>query len=215
MTVPRFSGSTRFWIAILAAGLLVSMASLAADNPPVKGKTPAGTPAMDEQTQQMMAMMEKMGAPGPEHAQLMKLAGNWKATTKSWMGPGDPIINEGISVRKAVLGGRFLMEQVKSTFNNKPFEGMGLTGYDNQQKKYISFWVDSMGTMMMTSEGTMDASGKVLTMTSDMLDPASGQKSPVKMVSTFVDSNNEKFEMFASQGGQEMKMMEITYTRTQ
>jgi uncharacterized protein DUF1579 len=214
MKVRRHSAS-KYWLAILATGLLVSLAALAADNPPSKAKAPAGAPAMDEATQQMMAMMEKMGAPGPEHAQLMKLAGNWKATTKSWMGPGDPMVSQGTATRKPILGGRFLMEQVKSTFNNKPFEGMGLTGYDNQQKKYVSFWVDNMGTMMMTSEGTMDATGKVLTWTTEMPDPASGQKSPMRMVATFVDANNEKFEMFASQGGQEMKMMEITYTRTQ
>ncbi len=30
-----------------------------------------------------------------------------------------------------------------------PFEGMGIDGYDNLAKQYVSTWVDNMGTGIM------------------------------------------------------------------
>ena len=213
MTVRNVSVTKRVLLSLVVAGLAMSLAVLAADKPVEKGKAPAAAPAMDEQMKQMMEMMEKMGTPGPQHADLMKLAGKWKVVTKSWMGPGDPMVTEGTAAYKPVLGGRFLMEEVHGVFMDKPFEGMGLTGYDNQHKEYVGTWMDNMGTMIMTSHGSMDASGKVLTMTSEFDDPATGQKSPVRMVTTFMDPNTKKFEMFENHGGQEVRSMEITYTR--
>jgi len=34
-----------------------------------------------------------------------------------------------------------------------PFEGMGLDGYDNASKEYISIWIDNMGTGIMYMKG--------------------------------------------------------------
>jgi hypothetical protein len=195
---------------MLAAAMVIPAMALAAEKP---ASTKAAAPAVPPEMQQMMEMMEKLGAPGPQHAELMKGAGKWKAVTKTWMGPGDPVVTEGVSMSKATLGGRFLMDEYKGTFMSKPFEGVGLTGYDNQRKEYIGFWFDTMSTHAMTSRGSMDASGKVLTMMSEFEDPGTGEKAPVKMVTTFVDPNTRRFEMYENQGGQEVKSMEITYTR--
>ena len=59
------------------------------------------------------------------------------------------------------LGGRFLEERVQSSFMGQPFSGIGYTGYDNVKKKYVSTWMDNMGTMIMVMEGTPDPAGKV------------------------------------------------------
>ena len=46
----------------------------------------------------------------------------------------------------------------------KTFEGVGLTGYDNQTKKYTSTWMDSMSTTLHVMEG---ASGDDNTITQE------------------------------------------------
>ena len=210
MRWTREGGRRMIFAGMLAAALVLPAMALAAEKP---ASTKSAAPAMPPEMQQMMAMMEKMAAPGPQHAELMKQAGKWKTVSKMWMGPGDPMVSEGTTVSTPTLGGRYLMDQFKGTFMNKPFEGMGFTGYDNQHKEYVGVWFDTMGTSTTVSHGTMDASGKVLTMTADMEDPTTGTKAPVRMVTTFIDANSHRFEMFESHDGQEVKTVEITYTR--
>jgi len=210
MSWTRENGRKMVFAGVLAAALVISAMAQAAEKP---ASTKTAAPAVPAEMQQMMDMMAKMGAPGPQHAELMKQAGHWKTVSKMWMGPGDPITSEGTTVSTATLGGRFLMDQFKGTFMNKPFEGMGFTGYDNMHKEYVGVWFDSMGTGATVSHGTMDAAGKVLTMTADMDDPTTGTKAPVRMVTTFMDANSHRFEMFENHNGQEVKTVEITYTR--
>ena len=45
-----------------------------------------------------------------------------------------PTESVGTVERELMLGGRVLAEKVRSTYMNKPFEGYGLTGYDNVSK---------------------------------------------------------------------------------
>jgi hypothetical protein len=209
MSVWSVSLSKRWLMGILLAVIAFSPAALAADTPAGKSQAPPTKAQMDE----MMAALEKMAAPGPQHTELMKNAGNWNAVIKSWMSPGDPVVTKGSATYKPILGGRFLMEDYKGIMMDKPFEGFGITGYDNTKKEYINVWMDSLGTMMIFGRGTMDASGKVLTMNSQWEDPVTGETASMRMVTTFVDANTKKFEMYGTHGGQETKEMEITYTR--
>ena len=64
-----------------------------------------------------------------------------------------------------MLDGRFLEQKMSSeAVGDLPaFEGFGLLGYDNYGKRYQSLWCDTMSTVMMTSEGTPDQSGKMIT----------------------------------------------------
>ena len=58
--------------------------------------------------------------------------GRWEFTGKFWMDPTEPPPESvGTVVRELMLGGRVLAEKVRSTYMDKPFEGYGLTGYDN------------------------------------------------------------------------------------
>ncbi|MCI0568331.1 MAG: DUF1579 domain-containing protein [Acidobacteria bacterium] len=209
MSVQSVSTLNRWLTAILVAASVLSLAAVAADTPAGKSQTPPTKAQMDE----MMAAWEKMATPGPQHAELMKNAGSWNAVIKSWMSPGDPVVTKGSANYKPILGGRFLMEEYKGIMMDKPFEGFGITGYDNTKKEYTNVWMDSMGTMMIFARGTMDASGKVLTMTSQWEDPVTGEVAAMRMVTTFVDASTKKFEMYGTHGGQEAKEMEITYTR--
>jgi Protein of unknown function (DUF1579) len=196
------------WLALVwMAAVLFAAVTHAA---PAKKSTPAtkSNPAVDAQ----MAEMMKLGAPGPAHEKLRAMEGRWKAVTKSWLAPGEPAVSEGTSENRMVLGGRFLEQQVKATMMGQPYEGLGLTGYDNKKGVYTFTWVDNMGTMTMTGEGSMDAAGQELTMKGSE-DGPDGKPMDFRMVTRIVDPNRHVWSMYGTQDGKEQLMMEITYTR--
>ena len=214
-------------LALLAALLAPAASSAAVDKTTKKSATkadaksavtapaaePAAPPKQPSQ-EEMMAMMMKAAAPGPEHAALNPLAGSWKTVTKMWSEPGkDPESSEGTCERNWVLGGRYLVAKYKGMFGGMAFEGMEVLGYDNMKKQYVSSWVDNFGTgIVMTTGPAMDPATKSFTLSGLMTDP-SGREAMTREVTNIVDGNTYTMTMFANDHGQEQKMMEITYTR--
>jgi hypothetical protein len=90
-----------------------------------------------------------------------------------------------------------------------PFEGKSTMAYDNFTKKFISSWVDNMGTGVMTMEGTYDNKTKTLTSKGKMVDPTAGKELDVREVVTIIDDNTQKMEMYCTKDGKEMKTMEM------
>jgi hypothetical protein len=164
--------------------------------------------------EEMMAAMAKYGAVTENHKKLEALAGDWKADVKMWMGPGEPEKSQGSSKNEMIMGGRFLKSEFSGNMMGRPFKGCSLNGYDNAKGKFIGLWIDDMSTGYMASEGSCDASGKVLTLTSEFECPIRKQHVKMRMVTTLIDSDSHKLEMFdAMPDGKEMKTMEILYTR--
>ena len=117
--------------------------------------------------------------------------------------------------QKVLLDGRFLQQECTGEMMGGPFTGIGVTGYDNQTKKYVSTWMDSMGTGIFVMEGTGSADGKTITQKGSHADPVEGRMTH-RAVTRIVDNNTEVFEMYnVGKNGKEMRMMEITYTRKQ
>ena len=165
-------------------------------------------------TAEMMANMQKLATPGPQHETLKMMAGKFDAECTMVMGPGQEQKSAGVSTNEMVLGGRFLHQSFEGTFMGDKFQGIGLTGFDNQKQKYIGTWMDSMGTMMMVMEGTADASGKVITTTATMQDPGTGQVVTTRQVVTIVSNDKHTFDMYMpGPDGKEMKCMTIAYSR--
>jgi len=169
-------------------------------------KQPEGMPSMED--------MMKAGAPGENHALLVKACGTWDAVVKEF----DPMTgkvaseNKGTAVTTSILGGRFTQTTFTGSMMGMKFEGLGLYGYDNSEKKFTGVWCDTMGTSMMTSKGELSKDKKVITWASNMTMP-DGTKMESKEVQTMVDDNNMTYAMFMKMGDKESKMMEITYTR--
>ena len=192
----------------MVVGLLVAGSALAQSDKPAA----AGSAAQDS----MMAAMMKLMAPHEQHKNLEKFAGKWDATIKMWMDPTQPATeSKGVSVNTMILGGRYLEQQVTSEMMGMPFEGRGLTGYDNFRGQYFGTWIDNMGTGMMYCTGTGDSSGTTFTLTGKMDDMMTGVKDePFRETTKWTDPNTMVFEMFTTVPGQgEVRVMEITYTR--
>lgn len=172
---------------------------------------------MSKEEQEMMKKWMDYSTPGANHKYLESFAGEWDALVKQWMKPGDPPISTKQEMKaKMLLGGRYLKYTVKGMMIDMPFEGMSITAYDNLEKKFISMWIDSMGTGIYMTEGTLDKTGKIRTETGLWNDITTGGKTKVKLVYKTVDNDNVFFEMYMSggmYGDEEVKSMEITYTR--
>jgi hypothetical protein len=164
--------------------------------------------------QAMMEVWKKLGQPGEPHKQLASLAGSWTTQTKEWMEPGKPPSESTGSVEmKMLLDGRFLQQEFSGNMMGEPFSGIGITGYDNLRKRYISNWIDTMGTGIFSMEGTASADGKTITLKGQHAEPGGGQMTH-RAVWKIVDSNTQTFDMYGThKGGKEMKVMEIVYTR--
>ncbi len=91
-----------------------------------------------------------------QHLQLSRLAGSWQGHMKTWFGP-DNLVNETTitGTMRPIFDGKYMMHEYKSSFENKPFEGMALYGYNLDLQRFESAWVDSFhtGTAIMFSEG--------------------------------------------------------------
>ena len=170
-----------------------------------------------EKQMDMQAMMEtysKLAAPGEPHKKFASLAGSWTTKTKAWMEPNKPPMEStGSCEHKMLLDGRFLQQECTGDMMGQQFTGIGMNGYDNHTKKYVSTWMDSMGTGIYFMEGTASADGKTITQKGQYDDPIEGHMK-LRGVTKIVDSNSEIFEMYGTdKSGKERKMMDDHYTR--
>lgn len=166
--------------------------------------------------QEMMEVYKKLATPSEPHKKLSRFEGSWDTRTKAWMDPNQsPKESKGTAEHKMVLGGRFLQMEMTGDMMGAPFAGIGFMGYDNNTKKYVNTWMDSMGTSILLFEGTASPDGKTITQTSQYNDPIQGPME-FRAVTTIVDDNTLGFEMYGKdKSGKEDKMMETIYTRKQ
>ncbi|HYG65515.1 MAG TPA: DUF1579 domain-containing protein [Thermoanaerobaculia bacterium] len=207
----------RFWLAVLSMFvLLVTTGGLAAaqgTQEKAQEKPAGGAPQMSPEEMQAMVAA---ATPGEAHKRMAQMAGNWTYTMTMWMAPGQPPMETTGTIESSmVLGGRYLQSTYKGNIMGQPFEGRGTDAWDNVSKEYIGTWMDNMGTGIMVTRGKCDDPAcKKMTATGEMNDPMTGGPVKVKMVTTHIDKDNFKFEMFMDHGEHgEMKTMEVNAKR--
>lgn len=191
-----------------------------------KGKTTSsGSPDKKDSTSEWKpvdsaaatkAWME-FATPGDMHKMLAKFDGNWTGATSMWMyDSGKAVSSTSECTNKMIFGGRYQVSNYKGNFMGMPFEGMSIMGYDNAKKKFVSTWIDNMGTGLMHAEGDWNPTKKSIDFKGKMTDPSRpGKECEVREVYTFNDDNNHSLEMYGPnpKTGKEMKTMEIKFTR--
>ncbi len=159
----------------------------------------------------------QMPTAGKEHELLKPFAGEFKATVKMWMGPGEPMISTGRMKNSLHLNGLFLHQDYIGDPNDGPFpsfEGKGYWGYNQTQQRFEGFWIDNASTIMQNETGQVDQRGKVWTMQGQMICPGTGESMKKRSVISLIDNDHNKIEMyFTMPNGNEMKSMEIEYER--
>ncbi len=200
------------WLVLFAFALcLVALPALAGD----ATKKDASADKANAEHDAMMAEMMKYASPGPVHALLAPLAGKWKTSVKSWMGP-EPTVSEGTCEREWIMGGRYLQSMHKGNMMGMPFEGMELLAFDMKKQQFMNVWIDNMGTTLSLGTGDKpDASGKSFTIVSSFDDPMTGKSVPFKQVMKIIDANTSMWTMIGTKDGKDHTEMEISYTRVQ
>ncbi len=198
----RAARASWLWLALVAAGCASA-----------GGGPEAAAPTQEEE----QAAWMKSGMPGEPHRRFAEHAGNWDVWGMMWMAPGaPPMETAGKSRLWTVMDGRYMMQEFTGTFMGMPFQGMGVSGFNNITGRYETSWWDSMGTMIMHLEGSADEHGTV-TETGQFTDPF-GRTKYMKEVTTPDGKDHIVFEMYDAaapgSGGEDRKVMELHYHRT-
>ena len=171
---------------------------------------------------EIMKMMTELAKPGDNHKLLASGVGTWSYKVKWRMDPSaPPSESSGTAVTKEVMGGRYFITEHTGKMlmpgpDGKPtevdFKGIATDGYDNVKKKFVSSWVDNMGTGIMLSEGDYNTSSKTFTYRTEY-EMMPGMKTKIREVIKITDKDHHAFELYEDRGGTEVKTMEIQYTR--
>jgi len=166
------------------------------------------------QSPEEMKAWEASMTPGEQHKWLASMDGYWNAKVKMWMDPSQPATESDATTKnEMVMNGLYQRSTHTGDMMGMPFHGESITGYDNTKKKFVATWIDNMGSGIMYLDGSIDESMKTLTLSGKMTDPMSGKDIKVKHVLTVDSKDQHTFLMYMMQGDQEMKTMEIVYTR--
>jgi hypothetical protein len=161
-----------------------------------------------------MKELKKFMEPSDMHKLLASIVGMWDTKETNWMDEKTPPQQStGTSEYKMILGGRYLQYTHKTILMRIPFEGMGIMGYDNNKKVFVSNWQDNWGTSMLYFEGSMDNATKTITLKGQYDDPAYG-KAELRQEIKMIDDNHMEEEMYITlQGGKESKYFDMKLTK--
>ena len=218
---------------IIAASLLSIIAISCNDSEPKKEQT---TPAVDASKTETTSTTAETSAttvvldsatimknwmaystPGDMHTMMKSWDGTWDAEITMWHAPGaPPETTKGKTTNKTIMDGRYQISNHSASMMGMPFEGMATLAYDNAKKKFISTWIDNMGTGIMNMEGNWDDASKSLTLTGKSIDPSAGTDKTMDMKEVFkiIDDKHQLMEMYGpGPDGKEFKRMESKDTR--
>jgi hypothetical protein len=192
---------------LLSAVCLIAALSLAHTALAAEAKSP-------QSPGDVLKAIAETGKPSAEHQKLQPLVGDWNLTVKMWTDPSQPPAElHGTVQRKWIMGGRFLQETVKGEFDGKPFEGMGLWGYDAAQKKFTTTRACSLCGTLSSGLSDFDAAAGKFQCATEGVCPLSGEI--VKGRDEVIIESDDKIVMnvFKTIDGKEVKAMEIVSTR--
>jgi hypothetical protein len=113
--------------------------------------------------------------PSAEHAWLQQLVGEWDTEMECVMGPDQPAMqSKGRESVRSIGGLWTLGEGSGDTPDGGSMTSIMTLGFDPVKQRFVGTFIASMMTHLWRYEGTLDGSGKVLTL--DTEGPAMGQE---------------------------------------
>lgn len=144
----------------------------------------------------------KPAEPTKEHEWLKQLAGEWEGDVAN------------CTQNARLLGGLWLVSDFKATVGDKPMSAVLTIGYDPQTKKFVGTWIDSMTTHLWTYEGTLDATGKILTLAAEGPNPATGKIAKMRDVLEIkTKDHNVMSSQIQGDDGKWQTFMTVNYKR--
>jgi hypothetical protein len=157
-----------------------------------------------------------MPAPTREHDWLKQFAGDWATEAECFMEPGKPPTKARGAESARMLGGFWLLADGKSDSAEMPFAYRLTLGFDPEKRKYIGTWVDSMTSYLWRYEGSVDPSGRILTLETTGYCPTQpGKLVQFREVTEFKDSAHRRFtSTMQNADGTWTTLLTVNYRRT-
>lgn len=179
----------------------------------------AQVPTTPEERQRIAQEVMAAAQPGPEHAELMALAGAWDVEGLMWSAPGAEPIKLGFPAEnRAIIGGRFLESRASGELMGMAIESLAIYGFDRRHRKYTVVGYDSFGTYYVTGAGTLDPATRTVAMDGTDDDPITRMTQVYTLHLRFVDPDTYVTDVVFNDpahtgGGASFKAVELTYRR--
>jgi hypothetical protein len=160
--------------------------------------------------------MPKMPEPTKEHIWLQQFVGEWETEAEITMDPSQPPMKGKGTESVRALGGFWVVGEGTGTMEGMPgtMKSVLTLGYDPAAKKYIGSWIDSMTSTYWKYEGSVDASGKTLTLDTEGPCPMKPGLVKFKEVTEFKDKDHRVFtSSILGDDGKWTKMVTVNYRR--
>lgn len=152
--------------------------------------------------------------PGNMHVLLARDTGIWNTEMIFEVGQGNTTSSKGRAEIKMILGGRYKHMTQTGEMMGMPFEGIGISAYDNAKKMFIDTWVDNMGTGVMVLEGNYNEANNTMELKGQSINPETRAVVNLREVMKYPNDSTMIMEMYSSEpGGNETKSFEIRYTK--
>ncbi|MBI2922990.1 MAG: DUF1579 domain-containing protein [Planctomycetes bacterium] len=156
----------------------------------------------------------QLPSPQKEHEWFRQLEGNWETEGEIPTGEGKPPEATKGTASGRLVGGFWGVLEHKGEVMGTPFTGILTLGYDPEKKSYIGTWVDSMTSRLWQYTGTMDKTGKILTLETEGPD----FEKPDAIVKfreslEIVDADHLKFTSTCAKDGAWVTIITIRYSR--
>ena len=177
-------------------------------------KTESTSPPMDSAA--MMQAWQNFMTPGEMHKLLASFNGKWKGEVTMWMDPAaPPITSTATATNRMIYNGLYQESKHSGNMMGMPFEGTSIWGYDNAKKKFVSTWIDNMGSGIMVVEGDYDPSTKTFSFAGTTTNPLDGKECNIRETVQVIDDNTQIMKMYGPDRvtGKEYQTMEIKMTR--
>lgn len=150
-----------------------------------------------------------------EHKWLQQLVGEWDTRGVAEAGPDQPAFECEGTEKIRSIGGLWIVADGEINLMGMTASTMLTLGYDPQQQKFIGAWVDSMMNHLWRYEGTLDDSGRKLTLlTEGPSYTAPGETAQYKEVLELMNKNEKVWTSYLrSDDGEWVKFMSSTAKR--
>ncbi len=193
--------STIFPPSVLAA-LSLALASCSSAPPAMPGAS----------AQDADAAWIEAATPGPMHALLAGLAGDWRPVSAEDGGAPSP----GILAARMAMGGRYLEMEYRAG-EGAEVRGRGTIGYNNLAARFESVWHEATASHIDMNTGTVDASGSVFTFVGVQIDAATRRRMATREVMTLTPPDRLSIAFFWTPadepGAREEKQAELEFIR--
>jgi len=125
------------------------------------------------------------------HIWLQQFVGEWESESEVFMEPGKPPMKFKGTESSRMIGPFWVVAEGKGDMMGMPFTSLLTLGYDSEKNKYIGSWIDSMDIHLWRYEGTVDPTGKILTLEAE--GPSDRGLSKFKEVTEFKSKDHRVF----------------------